>query len=172
LKTMDRYFQPFFATIPFWMRRFFKNRKITYVLSNGTETTYFSVDVYGKKVTGLKKIDDANNPIQIHVPTFVMRHCLAMKLFSHLPISKRVVYRTYTQHKKVLVFYGLLFNLYEYELMPLKQLFSKRVLEAICYRWREGVLYLKLLAHIAMKKKIELKRHLPICPSKVKANFE
>lgn len=161
LKRMEKYFQPFFNSIPFLLRRLFKNHLIVYVVKTDKAICYFSVDVYRKRVMELDSVDDKRHLMQIHVPAFVLRHCLVMKLFSHLPISKRVVYRIHSHSKRMMVLYGFLFNLYEYELIPLRQLFSKRVLQAICDRWREGLLYGSIFMKVLLRKKIELHQHLP-----------
>lgn len=161
LKTMNRYFKPFFASLPFIIRRFFKNHPIYYILHNARGKRYFCVNIYRKEVSELDHIDNQAQSIQMLVPTFVMRHCLIASLFSHLPISKRIKYRMHTKDKKFVLIYNMLINLYEYELVPLKNLFSKRMFRIALFRWREGFLYLSIIMKLMIGKKMVQGHYLP-----------
>jgi UDP-MurNAc hydroxylase len=129
LDDMQKYFQRFFRAVPLPIRRMFRGKPITYVLRAGDKETMYLVDIYRKSATQLERYDDEANPIQIHTSALIMRQCLKMDLFSHLAISKRARYRSRKRDKKYIERLNLLFNFYEYDVLPLRRMFQGRFFE-------------------------------------------
>jgi hypothetical protein len=51
-------------------------------------------DLYGQTVRLLDQLDDGVDRIQVHVSLHIMQHCMSADLFSLMPISKRLRYRS------------------------------------------------------------------------------
>ncbi len=136
LAQVERYFQKFIEALPYPARRLFKGRPVTYVLS-GAKTSFFQVDLYKGSVRELDHMDDLNAPLQIHTSAHIMRQCMALDLFLHLGISKRVRFRCPKSDAKYLWLLELFFNLYESEMFPVWKMLSPRFILTWTPRWRE-----------------------------------
>ncbi len=160
LADMEAYFGKLFKATPWFLRRPFKNQPITYVLKAGERQSIFQVDLYKKTVTELDSYDDESHPTQIHTSAFIMRQCLKLDLFSHLAISKLVKYRVTSKTQKVLKRLNLLFNLMEYDWLPMHRAFRPRVLETYALRWREIGLYAQLLRDLFWHRELDTAKYL------------
>jgi UDP-MurNAc hydroxylase len=161
LQDMQKYFADFCAAVPFWVRRWFKDRPLTYVLTAGGQTTIYSVDIHLGRVESLSECSDETNARQIHTSAFIMRSCLKMNLFSHLAISKRVRYRVRKRERRYVAALNLLFNCYEYDLLPMRRMFRLRFFETWLLRWREVLLYFQLLRDRLVYGRFRLSRYFP-----------
>jgi UDP-MurNAc hydroxylase len=164
LQDMQKYFEKFFRAIPFLVRRLYRNQPITYVLSADDKKSIYLVDIYNKRVEQLDRFDDETNPIQIHTSTLIMRQCLKMDLFSHLAISKRVRYRSRKRDKHHIERLNLLFNFYEYDMLPVRRVFQGRFFQTWTLRWREVLLYFHLLWNKLIYGNLRLRTFLPPRP--------
>ena len=70
---------------------------------------------------------------------------LAVNMFSHIGISKRVVYRATHADARYLDRLNTLLAAYEYEVLPLRLLFSLRTARVYLRRWRELIVYAQVL---------------------------
>ena len=148
---VQTYFSNLFAALPAPVRFLFRGHPIVYVLSAGDRQFLFEVDVYARRVRAIVESERGRTPLlEIHTSALVFRQCMALGLFSHLPISKRVRYRVTTATKRHMHFYNLLFNLFEYELLPLRRLASARFLTTWSSRWRELLLYSRIGVDVAL----------------------
>jgi len=161
LQDMQTYFEKFVRVVPWLVRLTFRDRPITYVLTAGDKETIFVVDLFQRKVAQIEQYDDKKNPIQIHTSALIMRQCLKMDLFSHLPISKRVRYRSRKYDKKVLQRLNLLFNAYEYDMLPPRRILQRRFIQTWLLRWREVLLYFQLLGEKIFFGEFNLRAKLP-----------
>ena|SRR3990167_4286411 len=160
LEQMSAFFMKFSQQIPWILRLQFKKNPIVWVLKQGDIFLYFEVNLYNGAVRLLDKIDDKTNSIQVMTSTFLMRQCIGLRLFSHLPISKRVVYRATKNKVKYIKRMNLLFNLYETDMLQWRRLLSWRNIESWALRWREIVLYVFLVCDKLTKKKIDFAKYL------------
>ena len=108
----------------------------------------------------LSSYNDIENPIQIHTSAFLLKQCIGLLLFSHLPISKRVVYRATSTKVKYIKRLNFLFNFYECDMLPWYRMFSWRNIENWCLRWREIILYFQLIFDKIIYKKIDFSKYL------------
>ena len=159
---MERYFARFAKAIPWLARRRYKNHPICYVVSSGERVVFMEVDLYrGGAVREIDSCDDRSHPIQIHTSAAILRHCMSVDLFSHLAISKRVRYRVTSRLKKHVVLLNLLFNCYEYEMIPVRRLWSRRFIGVWLTRWREVLLYVRIVFNLARRRRFDMSKYLP-----------
>jgi UDP-MurNAc hydroxylase len=161
LKVVQKYFSKLAEATPGLIRNRFKGNKITYVLRL-TEDKHllFEVDFYSGHVSELDSFDDGSNPIQVHTTAFIMQQCIVFDIFSHMSIGKRVFYRVRSDKKKYMELLNTVFNLYEYDLIPLQKNFSGRSIQTWLLRWRELVLYACLVRDKVFTGRMELKKYL------------
>ncbi|HEY4310046.1 MAG TPA: MBL fold metallo-hydrolase [Pirellulales bacterium] len=164
LADMQKYFDKFRKALPFFVKRSFRNKPITYVLTAGDVKTIFRVDLYRGTLEELDHYDDDANPIQIHTSTLIMRQCLKMDLFSHLAISKRVRYRSRKRDKRYIERLNSLFNFYEYDMLPMRRMLQGRFLQTWTLRWREVLLYFHLVFNKLVHGNMRLRNFLPHRP--------
>jgi UDP-MurNAc hydroxylase len=151
LAQVEGYFRTFIAALPWFVRRFYKDRQITWVLT-GRRTSRFWLDIHRGLVRELAGLDDEAHPLQIHTSAYIMRRCMAQNLFLYLGIGKRVLFRSRKEDAKYLRLLILLFNLYECEMLPWRKLLAPRFLAAWLPRWRELGLYAVILLRLMMGK--------------------
>jgi UDP-MurNAc hydroxylase len=75
----------------------------------------------------------------------ILKRAMAANMFSHVGISKRVTYKLRQKDARYLRAFTNLLAAYEYEVLPLRRLFSRRTLRVYLRRWREIILYVQLL---------------------------
>lgn len=167
LQDMQKYFEKFFKAIPWLVRRSFRNKPLTYVLTAGEKRFIYSVDIHLRQVKQLDSYNDTDHPRQIHTSALIMRQCLKMDLFSHMAISKRARYRVRRGDRKYIGRLNLLFNFYEYDMLPLRRLFQPRMFQTWVLRWREVLLYFQLLRDLIVYRRFRIEKYLP---SRVRAD--
>ncbi len=143
LAQVQGYFRKFISAIPFPIRFLFKDRKVTYVLT-GKGVFRFQVDLYRGVVLQVEEENDLDHPLQIHTSAYIFGQCMAVGLFLHLGISKRVRFRARARDMKYLKLLELLFNMYESEMLPSKKMLSLRFISVWIPRWREVILYARI----------------------------
>lgn len=142
LSDMQEYFGGFSNAIPRFVRRSFRGHPLVYVLHAGARRFVFEVDLYARAVRELTAVP-TDAQIVITTSAFIMRQCLKLNLFTHLAVSRRVRYRVTSRSKRYVQRLNLLFNMYEYDWLPLHRALRPRVFQAYRLRWREVVLYLQ-----------------------------
>jgi UDP-MurNAc hydroxylase len=162
---VERYFRRFRSALAWPLRRIFKGRPITYVLS-GRQSRYFVVDLYLGSVHEAATLEDDVHRLQIHTSSFIFRQCMALNLFLYLGISKRVVFRCRKSEAKYLWILEFLFNLYECDMLPLRRMLKPRFILAWFPRWREILLYGRILARKAAGKPFSLSDYLAPGPGR------
>ncbi|HEV7768567.1 MAG TPA: hypothetical protein VGQ76_26455 [Thermoanaerobaculia bacterium] len=160
LADVQKYFTAFSAALPRFVRRLYRKHPITLVLLAGERETIFEVSLHDGSVRQLESYDGVANPIQIHTSALIMAHCIAYDLFSHLPISKRVKYRVMRRTKRYVQMLNMLFNLYEYDMLPLRRNFSGRSVGSWITRWRELLLYGRIAFDLAIRRRLDPLRYI------------
>ena len=141
LAQAEAYFRGFIASVPMSVRRLFRGRQVTWVLT-GRNVGRFWVDIERGVVREVSGIDDENHPLQIHTSAYVFRRCMAQNLFLHLSRGRRVLFRCRRADAKYIHLLMTLFNLYESGMLPAWKMLSPRFLACWAPRWRE-------IAHLA-----------------------
>ena len=158
---VEKYFEKLWSNSPWIIRKaLVGNTDFLYVLSAGDNIYRFAINLLEKKVWEVEEAQENNFDAQIHTSAFMFLQCMALDLFSHLSISKRVKYRVTKNSRKRVNGLNLLFNCYEYEIVPLRKLFSIRSIDNWVRRWRELVLYLLWIKDFVFYKKIDQKKYI------------
>lgn len=157
------YFARLRRSTPWLLRRRFRNKPVLYVLRAGDRPLEsIQVDLYAGTVRRLDGDAVADHPRQIHTSVHIFMHCVTSDLFSHLAISKRVQYRVRTDTQRDMEQWNMLFNLYEYDLIPLRRLVSTRFIACWLRRWRELILYATIVGNRLRGRPFEFADYLPI----------
>lgn len=145
LNEFERFFSKFCKAVPLYYRRALRGKPIVFVAVAGERRNHFLVDVYGSKVTKIQRDEIPANAMFFEAPAIVLKKALAANMFSHVGISKRVKYRMHSEDRMHMVLFNQLLAAYEYDVLPLSELFSLRTLRSYARRWRELILYARLL---------------------------
>ncbi len=159
LDQVEGYFRGFFRAMPWPVRRLFKDRQVTWVLS-GKTVGRFWVDLNRGVVRELAGTDDELHPLQIHTSAYVFRRCVAQSLFTHLGISKRLLFRCRRADAKYIRLLVILFCMYEAEMLPLRKMLAPHFIAAWIPRWREAVLYGVILFRRALGRSFSMGDYL------------
>jgi hypothetical protein len=148
-ETMRSFFQPFMTSIPWIVRRAFRNLPIVIIAEGGASAGQWSVNVHQQTVTPIDPAVAAAAPARMHVPAIVLRQSLRMNMFEHAAISKRVRYVATARMMPYLNRFELLLRAYELEFLPLRRNLSLPTLTTCLRRWRELVLYVQVAMQMA-----------------------
>jgi len=160
LKEFERYFIPFMKAVPFFLRRKFKGRPITFVFRSKMGEFVFQVDLYRKKITQENSYSDNTNPLQIHAPAFIGKQALALKMVDQMAISKRIRFRSSLSDQKLLQLYTLCHLLFEHHLLPILGNFKWRSLRLFLLRWREAALFLGIAKDLLLGRRFQEANYL------------
>jgi len=166
IKVVQKYFKALAAKIPFFLKWKLKNTKFTYVLYCEEKPKYiFNIEATTGEVEQIDAAqvnlsDYKSFPIQIHTTAFIFLRCIGFKIFSHMSIGKRVFYRVTSAAKPKMELLNLIFNLDEYDMIPLTRNFQGRSIETWFLRWREIVLYFALLRDKIFYGKLDFGKYL------------
>lgn len=168
---VDEYFYKLSRSLPFFLKRYFKNKKFTYVLNAGGRPKYiYNVEISTGKVIELAATEQLNHqdyPIQIHTTAYIFLKGIEYRIFSHMCIGKRVFYKVTKSERKYMEMLNVVFNLDEYDMLPLRRNFTGRSLQSWFMRWRELQLYSMFVRDLVFYKKIDIAKYLK--PMKQKA---
>jgi len=163
-KLVERYYKDLSKRIPYFVKKKIKNTFFTYVLHTHARPAYiFNINISEGKVNLIDKetdLDFDNYPIQIHTTAFIFLRCIGFKIFSHMSIGKRVFYKLKKKDEGKMQMVNLIYNLEEYDMLPISRIFSKRSIETWTLRWREIFLYFMLVKDKLIHKKIDFKKYL------------
>jgi len=161
LEELQNYFSEFRKTVPFIIRRLYKKHPFVFVLKTGKEKLIYQANLCSGLVKKLDLVDDKSHPFQIHTSAYILKNCIEVSNFTHLGISKRVRFRVTSKEEIYSKGLELLFDLYEYEVLPFRKNFSPRSLETWLLRWREIILYIDLAKDLLTTKKLDIEKQLP-----------
>lgn len=150
LKTVQRFFTRLSSNVPSLLTRRLKGSEVLIVARAGDRRSGFAVDLHGGgAVREIAPGDFGTFDKRIEFPAVVLRQALAMNMFQHAGISKRVhFYATRAAMPQLKRFVAIL-ELAEAEVFPLRSNVTPRAIRALLPRWREGLLYARALADVA-----------------------
>jgi len=165
ISRVEKYYRNLASKLPFLLRKKLTNIKYTYVLYTKEIPTYvFNIEISTGSVEELDKntvLDFDVYPIQIHTTAFIYLRCIAFRTFSHMGISKRVIYKLKKDNLLKMKMLNFIYNLEEYDMLPVSRNFSKRNIETWMLRYREVFLYCQLLKDKILYKKNDFSKYLP-----------
>jgi UDP-MurNAc hydroxylase len=146
LQQVEKFFKPRFREIPFFLRRKFRGKRIVMVALSGETRAAFEISIWDRTVREIDPNDLQPYSMIYEASALILKQALALNMFSHVGISKRVTYRATREDMHLLQQFVDILNYFEYELLPLRKLVTLRT--AVCFsrRWRELVLYSQLMA--------------------------
>ena len=153
LRTVERYFAKLAPRVPWFFTAKLKRSEVLLVAKAGDSRSGFAVDLHGGgKVREVQPADFDKFDMRIEFPAIILRQALAMNMFQHAGISKRVhYYATAAAMPKLKRFVAIL-DMTEAELFPLRANINMRTIRAILPRWREGLLYSRVMVDVARGK--------------------
>ncbi len=138
---IETYFRRFFEMVPRPLKRSFRCKPIIFCAKYGDNADYFKIDIYNDEISQVTREELSAESLVFETTALVMKKAIALNMFSHIGISKRVVYRSQYKDAKHIAKFNALLAAYEYEVLPLNRLFSFRTVKVYLRRWRELVLY-------------------------------
>ena len=113
-------------------------------------TKGYAIDLHGGgRVRQVPQSEFGTFAMRIEFPAVILRQALAMNMFEHAGISKRVHYYATREAMPALKRFDTILKMAEAELFPLRRHLSRRTIRALLPRWREGLLYIRVLADLA-----------------------
>lgn len=153
-------FRLFAEALPWALRLLYRGRPLAFLVT-GRTTRRFVIDLFRAEAREVDALDDARHPLQIHTATHIFRQCIRKRLFTHLGISKRVLFRCRRADRKWLFFVELLLNMHEAGQLPWARMMHPRFFLGWARRWRELALYGRILWNSAMGIDFEMSDYLP-----------
>jgi hypothetical protein len=142
LKTVQRFFDRLGSNVPAVLTRPLKGTEVLLVARSGEKSSGFAVDLHGGgKVREVSPADFDRFDKRIEFPTVILRQALAMNMFQHAGISKRVHFYATGAAMPQLKRFVTILELAEAEVFPLRANLNARAVRALAPRWREGLLY-------------------------------
>lgn len=149
LKQVERFFAAFARKVPGLLKRPLKNSEVLLVATAGDRVQGFAVDGYRGTVREVDSAEFEAFDKRVEFPALILRQALAMNMFDHAGISKRVHFYATREQMPALRRFIALLQLEEAEIFPLRNHFSKRAIRALLPRWREGLLYGRAMFDVA-----------------------
>jgi hypothetical protein len=128
---------------PRFLSRPLKGREVLIVAKSERETAHFAVDLRAGRV----RIPAAEEEFEMRMefPALILVHAIKLNMFGQAGISKRVNFYATKATMPALQRFNFILELKEAELLPLRKAISARSVRALLPRWREGLLYLRVL---------------------------
>lgn len=149
LKLVQRFFGDLSAKVPGMMMRGLKNTEVLLVSRSAKAIQGFAVDLPAGTVREVEPEGFDGFDKRIEFPALILRQALAMNMFGHAGISKRVHFYGTSQSMPALKRFVTLTELAEAEIFPLHGHLSLRAIKSLLPRWREGVLYAQVATDLA-----------------------
>lgn len=140
----ERFFRKFMAATPSLLLRYFRGMPVVFCALSGDRVACFLVDLAARELREIAEVDLPESSVRIEIPALILKQALAANMFSHAGISKRLIYRCKRKDARYLRRLNTLLAAYEYEVLPIRRLFSWRTLRVFARRWRELLLYAQL----------------------------
>lgn len=151
IKVSFKMVQKFFSTvanaIPPYLLGPLKGEEVLLVARSEKHPARFAINL--QTGNARQPGDNEDFDIRIEMPALVFSQAMTMNMFSHAGISKRVHYYAPREKMRALNRFNLIMELYEAEVIPIRNNLTPRAIKSVLPRWREGVLYLKVLLLLA-----------------------
>jgi len=170
LRVVEKYFRGLARKLPWLLKWRLRNTWYTYVLYCEQKPKYiFRINVSKGRVEELPLDTDLSDnqahPLQIHTSAFIFLRSIGYRIFSHMSIGKRVFYKVTKAAKGKMEELNLIFNLEEYDMLPLWRNLKPRSLQTWCLRWREILLYLLLVRDKLLHRRLDFGKYLRPAPA-------
>ncbi len=120
-----------------------KGREVLIVSNSARETLHFAVNLSTRTVRVPARAEKFE--MRVEFPALILLQSMSMNMFGHAAISKRVNFFATREAMPALKRFNALLELRESELLPIRNNFTARSIKALLPRWREGILYARVL---------------------------
>lgn len=158
---VETYAEELFSGTPFPIRRLFRGKPITLVAHSEAGDSAYELDIYRKRWRKLDSWNDQDNPIQIHAHARVFLMCIRQVNWNSLGISKRVRFRVREADRKIITYFTELNDLFDCEVLPLSKSLNGRFILVWLRRWREIMLYTRIVADLVRGRDFAYRSYLP-----------
>lgn len=149
LRTVERFFKDLASAVPFFLLRKLRDTEVLLVARSGDQRSGFAVDLYGGGSVRQVAVEDFGKfESRIEFPTVVLRQALALNMFQHAGISKRVHFHSTRASMPKLKRFVAILEIAESEIFPLRKNFNRRTIRALLPRWREALLYSRVVTDV------------------------
>lgn len=145
LRDFQRFFAGFFAAVPAVRKKPLRGKQVAFCAKNAAGEQWFEVDFAAEEVHEIPADAVGEDALVYEAPAAILRTALRLNMFAHAGISKRVSYRMTRANLEHMRNFKQLLSAYEYDVLPLSQLFSMRTVRSYLPRWRELLLYMKIV---------------------------
>ncbi len=147
--TVEVFMKKLIAAAPVILMRGLKNKHLLILSTAGAQQTGFSIDLNSGTTTQVPPASFADFAMRIEIPALILRQSIAMNMFGHAAISKRVHFYATRATMPALRRFQSLLEWHEAELLPVSANITARTIKALLPRWREGLLYSHVIAERA-----------------------
>lgn len=152
VKSVERFFADMHKKIPGPLMRPLKDKEVLIVARSDKATSGFAVDLAAGRTREVSAAEMPGFAMRIEFPALILKQSMAMNMFGHAGISKRVHFYATKATMPALKRFIALTEMVEAEVFPISAHFKPRAIKALLPRWREGVLYARTLADLARGK--------------------
>jgi UDP-MurNAc hydroxylase len=154
LSTVQKYFEELSRKVPWFLMRKLKGREVLIVAQSANGETGFAIDLCRGQVRSASTAEFGSFSIRIEIPALILRQAMAMNMFGHAAISKRVHYYATKADMPALGRFASILNWEEAEFLPLRRNVNLRAMKALLPRWREVLLQLQVVAKLVRGKTV------------------
>lgn len=149
LSFVQRWLDRFHAALPAPVRLLWRHHPVTFVLTHGETQSLFRLDLSTGVAEQLTALDPSTPRLEVHTSALIFKQCCALDLFSHLQISKRVRFVVTRNTRWRMELLNHLWELYDYDYLPLDAVDWPRMAETWALRWREVALWARVFSDLA-----------------------
>jgi UDP-MurNAc hydroxylase len=155
------YTKGLFAGTPFFIRRLFRDKPITFVAHSKKGDTAYEIDIYKRQWRQLREWNDQDCPIQIHAQARIFEMCVRQVNWNSLRISKSVRFRVRHQDRRIITYFTELNDLFDCEVLPLSKSLNARFIGVWLRRYRELFLYAQIVMNMVRGRDFQYSAYLP-----------
>lgn len=142
---MRKFVQQVARECPSLFLRPLKGRSVAVVPTGGRNEAAFAVDLERGEVAEISFEDARAHDMRIEIPAFILAQSIAMNMFGHAGISKRVRFIATREAMPLLSRFVAVLEWKEAEMFPLASHARSRPVGALANRWREGLVYARVI---------------------------
>lgn len=141
--SVEKFFVDLSKSTPSLMLRPLRGKEVLIVSRSERGVDRFAVNMCAGTVR--MPAEEEEFEMRIEYPALILRQAMALNMFGHAAISKRVHFFATKATMHCLNRFNAILELKEAELLPLRKVLSARSARALYPRWREALLYARVL---------------------------
>jgi UDP-MurNAc hydroxylase len=161
LSLATKYAEWIIRETPFFVKLVFRGVPITIIANSSVETKAICIDLFAGSYHIITEWDIEKNPIQIYVNSYVLNDIWAKRHWNSLGVSKRLRVKLKNKHVKHALLFNFLNNALEAGSIQLRYVCTPRYIFAWSKRWRELLLYIKIILSLLIGNSFVYQNYLP-----------